>query len=1045
MLKNLDADGLANICTQLAEAYDSVSGDDEALQNYVDQFANVWAQLGLNNYVNLNGLINKNKISQAVNKLLDVTAVGISNYYAGILGTNITFDDKTILYETPRRDVAEVDGDAILTIKSEPRTASDASVSINVAPIYDGNMQGLTVFKTFTEQDQILDVQLTSDIEIGSVYFVGLGFGDGVTKSSLAGQLVSILNVNIERLVLTAQALTNADKTALLATANNLTQSELDNAVNLNIIVDTIGNNIESNPTPLVSEMKNINLVQKVTSSSAEPISVLPLNIIADNTTLGDTNKIWIITANRRIDTTNNERLTLELSLTQEIKVSDLQAPDIDANGQIVVNPEPSGDCVNTNRLKPSDNTIAEKTSTIQDLAFEIKIQKPSNMQYRRNVNIEFTKYDDGRNKDIGTPVSMTSLMTTYNESNPYIPEQYTYGKIVYLVDNTSKSIVNTTDSGVLLYSYASIEDPDDIRYGYIEPMGAGTITITPCLVMTERDENGVEYAIRYDDAEGRYVRVDLSEANESTLDIIDRYNTITVKVTERIVSLTYYLSVGGDLGPECPKNDPDTYFATGANNAISMYVRPNSALAFPASDTEYQGLGYTYGYRVTANGEQTTDLNISYPDTGRFVTLQITMGEDQLSINCMAIEIMINPLRSLDPCVYTITWYKDNTEIQNSQIYINAKDYFATPDSLSFDEVDKQTQKSKSYTAKLVVDENNSNIYWIKWNADDADNDYFELPDVHYLATNNDSGTLPYIQSSIYPSVTSISTVFYWIKDPAYDDEETTYTYAPITTYNAYFVLTETTTNADLTIKSLYLKKELLKDALGVRVGYRYNPGVDTGTVVECDYDIFLNWPVLEYAVPDGFTVAGAENNILKVTLPSLHAYTNTLLDKNVTLNVANDTIVVPAASSSKYSVGDIIRIYEGSTPLITNANITAIDNSGTNCIITLMANTLSNVELNANKQYHIYKLTDDVTYIENNKLIPTYTIGTAGITTNSTINVDIESELIITSVDLTTLNSITFNRSLVLRARVPTSGGGGYSEITAYQNSLTVTKQTT
>ena len=1071
ILKNLDAVGLANICTKLTDAYADVGDDDELLQNYVEQFEKVWSQLGLNNFVNLNGLITKNKISQAVKRVQAITSYAINNYYSETLGSTIVFNDKAIIYETPRRDVAEVDeANEILVIKSEPRNASDTSVHVNVNPIYSDGYNGLILFKAFSEQETVTDVEIASDFEIGNVYFLGLGFEEGITKSSISSQLAAILNVNTERLVLTARGLSEQDKNTLLST-NGLTQSELDNAVNLNILIHTQGNNQESNPTPLISEMKNLNIVQVVENNSNP--AMLPLNIIADNTTLGDVNKIWIITANRSLSAESSEKLYLTLSLVQEINVSELEEPDVNANGDMVTEPYTieEYECKNSLNYKAgTENLIAQKTSSIENLVFEIKIEKPSNMQFKRNVNIEFTKYDDGRNKDIGTPISLESLMTTYGDNNPYIPENYTYGKIIYVVNDTNETpstIINTTGNGLLYYSYSSATDPDELRYGYIEPMGAGTVTITPYLVMTER-EDGKEYAIKYDTTEQKYVRIVMSEAVKEDFEIIDTYNTITVKVTERIVGLTYYLDEG--LAHECSKNDTNRYFATGAKNSIALYIRANSSRALPGSDTEYQGLGYGYSYTVTTGGQPTNELSISYPEEKRFDSYDFKIDDEHtIKVNCMAILITINPLSSTESRVYTITWFKGTEEIPDSQIYINARDYFGTsenPIPLSFEKNAVEKQKSKEYTAKFVKDTSagaNVSRYLVKWNAGEEDAQMLSLPDVYYLPTANEylnpessGGVAPYIQTTLYPSVPTTETVFYWIRDPYYDSEgKPTYTYDVLNVSNTYFTITETTTSTGegenaqtVTVSTLYIKDYIPNNALGVRIGYRYSPGVTLSETVECDYDIFLNWPVLEYGAPSEFTVDN-ENRRVTVTLPPLHAYTNELIDFNATLDIANNKILLSQDSVGNYQVNDEIRIYEGSTLVVDKAKITSIqtDDTTQKCILQLQNSPLTNLELSETKQYHIYKLTNTKTFVENNDenkvntMDPVWRVLTEGVQLDSNDNYQY-TMLVSNSVNITNLNTIQMNKNLVLRFKIPTSGNG-YSDKSNYSDSVILTKQ--
>ncbi|MBQ7602917.1 MAG: hypothetical protein IJU58_02100 [Clostridia bacterium] len=1055
ILKNVDAQGLSNLCVLLSDGYANATGDDESLQNYVDQFAKIWPQIGLNDYINLNGLINKNKISQAVNRIKDITAIDVTNYYNRTFGSTIVFDDKAIIYETPRRDVAEVDeATEILTIKSDPTLASDASVNVNISPIYDNTLAGATIFKAFTEETAVVDVEINSDFEVGTVYYIGLGFDEGITKANISSQLVTVLNVSQNRLVLSAQELSDQDKTLLRESANALTQTELQKAVNLGIVINTKGNNKESNPTPLISEMKNLNLVQVVENSSNP--DMLPLSIVADNTTLGDTNKIWIISANRRLATESNESLSLTISLTQEIKVSELEAPDIDEGGNL---PDEAYvideyECENSLAYKPTDNTIAQKTSSIKGLVFDLKIEKPTNMQFSRTVNMEFTKYDDGRNKDF-TPISLSSLMTTYNEQNPYIAENYTYGKIIYFVDDTSSEVVNTTASGLLYYSYADASASEDVKYGYIEPMGAGSVSITPYLVMTERVD-GVEYAIKYDTTENKYVHINLAEAAESDFVIIDTYNTINVKVTERIVSFTYYLD--DTLTTVCPKNDPNRYFATGANNKVLLYVRANSAKALPASATEYQGLGYSYSYSVTTNGQSTSDLSIGYPEDSeqnskRFVSLQINVGEEQLLVNCMVIEITIQPLKSLDNKVYTITWYKGNEEILDSQISINAKDYFGDQNSLSFKKESVKTQQDKTYTAQFVKDNNTEasmSRYVVEWKSDETQDKTLPLPDVYYLPTNNSTASLPYVQTTLYPSEPTTTTVFYWIKDPVFDAEgHATYTYETLNVSNTYFAITETTSSVgegdDITtetITTLYIKDIIPSTALGVRIGYRNNPGVQTGNVIECYYDIFLEWPIIEETAMGSFVVR--DENKIDVTLSPLATKTNTLIDYNVILDLVNSTIIVPLESSVNYAINDIIRIYEGSTLLIEKAKIASIETTAEYVLLHLEDNTLSNIELNATKQCHVYKLTEDTQFVTNNVLLPAWAVNTTGISMPPAAGENYLYTLTAdASVNLTNLTTIQFYRTLDLRFKIPTSGNG-YSDKHNYSKAITSTKQT-
>ncbi len=892
ILNNLDSAGLANVCTLLADAYANVSENEEAIDSYVEMFSTTWVKLGLNGLSNLDGLINKEKINQAVAKIRGIDAVAIWQYYTQNLGTQITFNNKEISFETPMRSVAEVVADNILEIKQTPQD-NQSLIDVDVQAVYGASVGNVKLFNQSISSETTVNVNEVSNFIIKDAYFEGLSFDTDITKDGVSGRLSVPLNVGASRLIVSAQQLSSQDiQTLLQSTSNDYTQAELNNAVNLGIVIQTSGNNQQSNPYPLISEMKNLVLTQVSTNESVLPLTITP------DTTLGDNNIIWLVTPNRRLE--DGEGLSLSLSLTQEIKVENLNATD-SANlglGEFIYSEE--SDCFNNVKYKSADSAVAQKTSTVKDLGFTIEIKTPA-LQYQKQVNLKIEKHDyDGGNTNYeinGQPtgyVNVNSLITSVDgvEGAVFNPLNYTYGKIVYFAsyegeNPIDKNVINVTSNtegtqfyGQLLYSFATANSND--IYNYIQGMGAGSVIVTPYLVMTER-KNGEEYAI-----DNSYNKIEnLAEAELSRFVQVRKYDSILVTVTEEITKFHYYTNSNFKAENEYLGATDDKFFATGDSNMRTFYIRANSNLALPGSTEEYSKLGYVYNYKVwVGSKEVNSEVILEYPEqivnTGDNQSIVSKQFDNNEGINYMAINLTVNPLKIKGNKTYTIKWYQGSIEVPNSTLEINAKDYYGDTTSMSFKSDELLTEKEDAYKATFTPNENGARgEYKVKWTDSQSTYEKFNLPSLYCIEKQPTEGeTWNYIQSKVYLSqcqtsiyidesqnqivqyIPNYDTSYYWLLK---DDTNYRKSTNALTNSEAGHMLTfsvEDDKNCLYIKASLPTEKEGLSVA-GIVVSYTYKSEIvdlPAGTVVaSCDYLLKLDWPVsFVYGTPDNWTLTG-------------------------------------------------------------------------------------------------------------------------------------------------------------------------------------------
>ena len=988
MLNNLDAESMANACTTLANAYSQVGSDEEKLQNYVTMFKTAWNNIGLNNFVNLDGLINANRISQAVLRIGQITASGITSYYQSILGDSTTFADKTISFETPRHDVAEVYTDTnILTIKSKPEEENTTPTLVNysVQKVYNGEIGGASVYSTFYDetQDSITPIEQKDNFNVTNVYFVGLDFDDNITKDSVISKLKAPLNVTNNRLIVSAQTLTDTQKATLLAsTANDYTQNELDNAVNLGIVIKTINNNEVSNPEPLRSELRN--LVLTCTTSAL---------YIQKDTTLGEDNVVWLIIP--QYEATN---VKLKLSLTEEITdpIDDdkqfITTKGTDDTGNAtsteddtdetenVDNVESSEDATNTTKervdnvsidVKDSDNNIFPKTSTISDLNFTITILMP-NLKYQ-DASLNITKFDFDTTKSAEyVPIDMLSLTTEFD------PQDYSYGTIMYIVttetttDNQTTTIAIADDSIIyntngILYTTLSTLNGDTLddatKYRLIQPMGAGTVRITPILIKTTR-VNGVDYPV---DADGnQLIDTALSDAgftvdNDNKItstgfQIAKYFDAITVTVQENITEFSYFTVLNND-GTFANTYNSSAYFATGSSNKITMYVRANSRYALPDNDTG----AYRYNYRIMSGDDDVTgEVILSYETDTNGKTKQFAHTESQTSssstgdgvesgetsttkpTNYMKFDIYINPLKSADEKTYTIKWYKGTAtnkylyEIPYSQLIVKAEDYVGDANSLNFKSGD-ETYKSITQAYKVALEnESSSSTYNLKLEPNNTANtstedgisvptdtfdsdkakDYMTLTNVNFASnkkTDKDT-SWEYVQNEVQLSTQNYTTTYNWISPITSGGVVTGYTYNTMPTNELGYYFTRSTvtttensatTTNNVTNSVLYLRNLLPSEYIGVKVTYTYAPGFVTDTTATVSEYILIYCPSESTLTASGgsweYKKDTTDNKTITLTSPTLSTSVNVLTtaEQDATMKLSEETIVAELSYS--------------------------------------------------------------------------------------------------------------------------------------------------
>lgn len=741
LLKNLDADAIYAVCQELVSRYEAAKDDEESLQSYLQLFSNTWSKLAINNYSNISSLITKTKIAQAVEQLSGLSVNAITTYFQNALGSTISFENKQITFNTPDYRVAEVNNSTnILSIKATPSADfvkdSSSLINVSVQKIYNGTLGNAKIYQTYTTlEEDVLSVEEneSTSFEIVDIYFEGLELEtgtmkDGVMQSAATKELVDSISqylsaplyVENNRLLVTAQKLTDEQKARLLSSTLQYTQEEINSAVNLGIVIKTSGNNPISNPNPLKSELKNLDLIQSTKQQGYGDL----LSIQKDTTTLGDENVVWIIVPLRA--SVDGESFSLMVTLTQElssivegdeqylqessqqngngqsqeqnneqpsndennqnndeedISNSSQNAPG-DGNNQFIIDEEepnqdsdpdpnqnedpnnntdpsnenPSGEDPNTNPdiqgptnqednqdLDPNQNENPQnnendeeeitsvskiviipvrdeagnilyykKIASLLGFGFNVEIRY-ADLQYESEVSTAITKYDFEKDKSTQyNAIDMNSLLKV-----EYDPTDYTYGTVVYVVVNdkgvvNSNNIVNVTSTtgesenptynGQLFINAISLDNGSVVidssnKYRFIQPTGAGTVSIIPVLIMTERS-NGVDYPLKV--VNNSFVRMTdedmmsskfvmdndgtISTEGEGGFIVVKKFAPIVLTVKERVTELHYYLDE--NFTEEWDKNSTK-YFATGADNKITVYVRANSRLALPGSDAE--------------------------------------------------------------------------------------------------------------------------------------------------------------------------------------------------------------------------------------------------------------------------------------------------------------------------------------------------------------------------------------------------------------------------------------------------------------------------
>ena len=852
MLKNLDSQALFNACAELVGAYAEVGTDEEKLQNYVEMFAKAWKNIGLNTYVNLDGFITQTKINQAVEKVGQITADSIERFYQNVLGQTITFGNKDISFETPVHYIAEVDNDTnTLIINSTPTStnANNSLVSFSVQTVYNGTIGGANIYNNFVdEENTIQSIESESKFVINDVYFDGLGFDENTSKDSVVQKLKAPLNVANNRLLVSAQPLSDQQKSALLAsTANDYTKDELNNAINLGIVIKTKDNNQASNPSPLKSEFKNLELF-------CNQDGVL---YIQKDTTLGEENVVWLIIPQKDSLST----VSLSVSLTQELNklkygdekyLSNNGSDDsgIVENGTNLAGEEQGAEAGNNDfetkieEMGEGDNKYYKKTAYINNLTFKIEILTP-NLNYESTVNLSIKKYDfDDTKSTEYSVVDMQSLLL-----QEFDPLEYSYGKIVYVVTysdaegnvvTAKNDIINVTTStdaegnisnylGQLyidLQSLNGVAIDSSTRFRLIQPTGAGTVYVTPLLVKTQRI-NGVDYPIKLDGTQlsdneilGASFSVADNVFTSDTFDIVKTFNTITINVKEEITEFAYFKTINSNGNFEDKYTSAqDVYWATGSDNQMDLYVSSNSKLALP-SDKSAISSEYTYNYKVmSGNDDVTGEVIISYPENKDGATQQFATSS--AGINYMKLSVYVNPLKSESNKIYTIKWYQGTVtnkylyEIPHSDININAKDYVGTSNSLNFG-ADESNAYYNSITS--IYKANLNSEYNLKLQSGGqtkstgtevlapssisygSDLDYVTLGNVEYLTIKNPkqpNTTWGYVQNTVYLSVKQCTTKYYWL---VYKEDGTFGTEEMSLSDLSYYFVTSTLTSLSTT-----------------------------------------------------------------------------------------------------------------------------------------------------------------------------------------------------------------------------------------------------
>lgn len=350
---------------------------------------------------------------------------------------------------------------------------------------------------------------------------------------------------------------------------------------NLDVFLKPINarNVLDSEYNPLEKMMKNLEISVEITNSKENIESALQSTMYREQDT---NNSYWQVSANRLLESGEEAFLT--------VKVKDNEDNYIDSFTKRQ----------KINITKVDVNSFVYKNAGGNEIGGEqlsLTIAKESD---KDDVNVEPTTI----NCDIGSDSTFKKVVNFINT------DEHTNQNEV------CSKIIDANDNYLLNGGEKSFD---------VSPKGAGSVTISSYLVRTNKDGQPVDkdYKIITTNAEEvendseTYVLASsfcladkLANANEGDYIVQQTLGTFSVKVIEKLTSLTVYTS--SEFNEEDKLANDKLIMGTTPTNAVSLYFKPNSSLAIPANSQS----GTYATVSITENVESTTPTIFGLPQT---------------------------------------------------------------------------------------------------------------------------------------------------------------------------------------------------------------------------------------------------------------------------------------------------------------------------------------------------------------------------------------------------------------------------------------------
>jgi len=426
--------------------------------------------------------------------------------------------------------------------------------------------------------------------------------------------------------------------------------------INLDLFLEPDFYNPNTNNDPLnyMISANDISLKYLSNIDSAENY-IEPITITAESVIeAGYYNVIWTITANRI--QLHNETIQLY----------------VEYNDSANLEPE---DVISTQN-NPLEcfvkYTTIDKNQLIYDSVYHYDITK--------------TLSDDFMSETVTDTTNQYLISTPGNQgivsvSSAVNADEHTFRKLVFFI-NTAGSQQNLNEVGSMIVNatqHGQIQHENinngTIDFDMLQPMGQGTISITPYLIMTDKDGNPLNYMFQpisdldLVDVSGLTSVESLSSPTEDLISkyvLIQKYDSITIQVTEKLDG--YNLKLYNDLDSIFDTTKRTTArvdmgkvykIARGQKNMVTLYLVGNSFLSmtedkkttlgmelsglecdeFKFANTEGKDLYFNYAKITLYVPDNTLDtqVELSFDISGAMIMDVVDVGVKEVKIGTPA------------------------------------------------------------------------------------------------------------------------------------------------------------------------------------------------------------------------------------------------------------------------------------------------------------------------------------------------------------------------------------------------------------------------